>query len=52
MYMKVVKNNYLRDKVMKKLLFLILVIPTTLFAQYGNTDSWVQFVVQYDFYAP
>ena len=37
---------------MKKLIFLLMALPSILFAQYGNTDSWVQFVVQYDFYAP
>lgn len=34
---------------MKKLLFLLLLIPTVTFSQ---TDSWVNFKVQYDFYAP
>ena len=37
---------------MKKLLVLLALLPTMLTAQYGTTDSWVQFVVQYDFYAP
>ena len=36
---------------MKKLLVLLALLPTMLTAQY-STDSWVQFVVQYDFYAP
>ena len=35
---------------MKKLLLLILLLPTVLFSQ--TTDSWVRFAVQYDFYAP
>ena len=34
---------------MKKLVFLLMVIPTILFSQ---TDSWVNFKVQFDFYAP
>ena len=33
---------------MKKLLVLLFLLPTLLFSQ--TTDSWVQFVVQYDFY--
>jgi len=33
---------------MKKLLLLLLLLPTLLFAQ----DSWVRFQVQFDFYAP
>ena len=33
---------------MKKFLFLLLLIPTFLFAQ---TDSWVRFAVQYDYWA-
>ena len=37
---------------MKKLILLLILLPSILFAQYGNTDSWVRFVVQYDFYAP
>jgi hypothetical protein len=35
---------------MKKSILLLALLPTMLTAQY--TDSWVQFVVQYDFYAP
>ena len=35
---------------MKKLLFLLLLLPTVILAQ--TTDSWVNFAVQYDFYAP
>ena len=35
---------------MKKLLFLLACIPTLLLSQ--TTDSWVQFKVQYDYYAP
>ena len=34
---------------MKKILFILLLLPSVLFAQ---TDSWVNFKVQYDFYAP
>ena len=34
---------------MKKLLLFILLIPNILLAQ---TDSWVNFKVQYDYYAP
>ena len=33
---------------MKKLIFLLLILPSVLFAQ--STDSWVNFKVQYDFY--
>ena len=33
---------------MRKLLLLLLLIPTLLFSQ----DSWVRFQVQFDFYAP
>ena len=35
---------------MRKLLFLLLLLPTVILAQ--TTDSWVNFKVQYDFYAP
>ncbi len=35
---------------MKKLLVLLLLLPSVILAQ--TTDSWVQFKVQYDFYAP
>ena len=35
---------------MRKLLFLLAILPSVLFAQ--TTDSWVNFKVQYDFYAP
>jgi len=34
---------------MKKLLFILLLLPNLLFSQ---TDSWVRFMVQYDLYAP
>jgi hypothetical protein len=34
---------------MKKFLFLLLLIPTVLFSQ---TDSWVNYKVQFDYYAP
>ena len=34
---------------MKKLLFILLLLPNLLFSQ---TDSWVRFQVQFDFYAP
>ena len=34
---------------MKKLLFILLLLPTLLF---GQNDSWVRFQVQFDFYAP
>ena len=34
---------------MKKLLFLLLLLPSVIFAQ---TDSWVKFAVQYDYWAP
>ena len=34
---------------MKKILFLLALLPTMLLAQ---TDSWVRFAVQYDYYAP
>ncbi len=38
---------------MKKLILLLILLPSTLFGQSSyTTDSWVQFVVQYDFYAP
>ena len=38
---------------MKKLLVLLALLPTILFAQPGPppTDSWVRFAVQYDFWA-
>jgi len=35
---------------MKRILFILLLLPTLLLAQ--TTDSWVNFKVQYDFYAP
>jgi len=35
---------------MKKLVFLLMVIPTLAFSQ--TTDSWVRFAVQFDFYGP
>ena len=35
---------------MKKLLFILLLIPSLLLSQ--TTDSWVNFKVQFDFYAP
>ena len=35
---------------MKKLLVLLALLPTLLLAQ--QTDSWVRFAVQFDFYAP
>ncbi len=35
---------------MKKLVFLLMVLPTLLFSQ--TTDSWVRFAVQFDFYGP
>lgn len=34
---------------MKKLLLLLAILPTLLFSQ---TDSWVRFAVQYDYWAP
>ena len=37
---------------MRKLLLVLALLPSMLLAQYGNTDSWVNFKVQYDFYAP
>ena len=37
---------------MKKLLVLLAFLPSILLAQYGSTDSWVRFTVQYDYYAP
>ena len=38
---------------MKKLILLLALLPSILFGQSSyTTDSWVQFVVQYDFYAP
>ena len=35
---------------MRKLLFLLALLPTLLLAQ--TTDSWVRFAVQYDYWAP
>ena len=35
---------------MKKLLFILLLLPTILLSQ--TPDSWVNFKVQFDFYAP
>ena len=35
---------------MKRILFILLLLPTLLLAQ--TTDSWVNFKVHYDFYAP
>ena len=34
---------------MKRLLFLLLLLPSVILAQ---TDSWVKFAVQYDYWAP
>ena len=34
---------------MKRLLFILALLPTMLLAQ---TDSWVRFAVQYDYWAP
>ena len=38
-----------KTKTMKKLLFLLLLLPTLLFSQ-TLPNSWVNFKVQYDFY--
>ena len=39
----------LKIKIMKKLLFILLLVP---FLGFTQTDSWVNYKVQFDFYAP